>query len=64
MVEVKLNDLNMSKSLQRFANLSSGIRRHLSQMAGVIIYISKYIHIRSILISAGPIISIFSLEIT
>ncbi len=39
MVEVKLNDLNGSKSLRRFVDLSSCASRHLSQMAGVVIYI-------------------------
>ncbi len=39
MVEVKLNDLNGSKSLRRFVDLSSCVSRYLSQMAGVVIYI-------------------------
>jgi hypothetical protein len=39
MVEVKLNDLNGSKSLRRFVDLSSCVSRHLSQMDGVVIYI-------------------------
>jgi hypothetical protein len=39
MVEVKLNDLNVSKSLRRFVDLLFCVSRHLSQMAGVVIYI-------------------------
>jgi hypothetical protein len=39
MVEVKFNDLNGSKSLRRFADLSSCVSPHLSQMDGVVIYI-------------------------
>ncbi len=39
MAAVNLNDLNVSKSLERFADLSSCVRRYLSQMVGVVIYI-------------------------
>ena len=39
MVEVKFNYLNVSKSLQQFADLSSCVSRYLSQMVGVDIYI-------------------------